>query len=107
MWYMHDGATAHFRCVVRDVLNKAYNNRCIGTGRPIAWPPSSLDLNSVNFFLLGHLKTIMYAAPVDNEEAFHHRIVDACQTIRNYPGVLNICGGTCIESHGGHFQHLF
>jgi hypothetical protein len=26
-------------------------------------------------------KTFMYAALVDNKEALHHRIVDACQTI--------------------------
>jgi hypothetical protein len=30
----------------------------------------------------------VYAAPVDNEEALHHRTVDACQTIRNCPGVF-------------------
>jgi hypothetical protein len=29
---------------------------------------------------------LVYADPVDNEE--EHRIVDACQTIRNYPGVI-------------------
>jgi hypothetical protein len=33
-----------------------------------------------------HLKALVYAAPVDSEEA--HRIVDACQTIRNYPGTF-------------------
>jgi hypothetical protein len=31
---------------------------------------------------------LVYAAPVDNEEALHYRIVDACQTIRNYPGIF-------------------
>jgi hypothetical protein len=30
----------------------------------------------------------MHAAPVDNKEALHHRIVDACQTIGNYPDVF-------------------
>jgi hypothetical protein len=30
----------------------------------------------------------VYAAPVDNEEALHRRIVDACQTIGNYPGIF-------------------
>jgi hypothetical protein len=29
----------------------------------------------------------VYAAPVDNKETLHHRIVDACQIIRSYPGV--------------------
>jgi hypothetical protein len=45
------------------------------------------------FYLWGHLKTLMYAAPVDNEEALHHRTEDACLTIRKYPASLNGCGG--------------
>jgi hypothetical protein len=36
---------------------------------------------------VGTLKTLVYAAPVDNEEAPHHRTVDACQTIRNCPDI--------------------
>jgi hypothetical protein len=53
------------------------------------------------------------AAPVDNEETLHHRIVDACQTVRNCSGTFErmrrsmmrrIVGRT--ESHGGHFEHL-
>jgi hypothetical protein len=31
-------------------------------------------------------KTLVCAAPVDNEEAFHHGIVDASRSISNYPG---------------------
>jgi hypothetical protein len=46
------------------------------------------DLNPLDIYLWGHLKTLVYAAPVDNEEALHHRTVDACQTIRNYPGIF-------------------
>jgi hypothetical protein len=53
------------------------------------------------------------AAPVDNEEAFHQRNVDACQTIRNYPSVFGRIRRSkmrrveaCIESHGGHFEHV-
>jgi hypothetical protein len=30
----------------------------------------------------------VYAAPVGNEEAFHHRIVNACQTILNHSGIF-------------------
>jgi hypothetical protein len=49
---------------------------------------------------------------VDNEDALHHRIVDACQTIGNYPGIFVWMLRTirrveaCIESHGEHFWHL-
>jgi hypothetical protein len=41
-----------------------------------------------DFYLWGYLKTLVYAAPVDNEQALQHRTVDACQTIRNYPGIF-------------------
>jgi hypothetical protein len=42
----------------------------------------------LDFYLWRHLKTLVYAAPVDNEEALHHRTVGACQTIRNCPGIF-------------------
>jgi hypothetical protein len=87
MWYMHDGAPAHFSLAVRDVLNNTYHDRWIGRGGPTAWPPRSPDLNPLDFYLWGHLKALVYAAPLDNEEALHHRSVHACQTIRIYPGV--------------------
>jgi hypothetical protein len=64
---------------------------------------------SFGFLPVGHQKTHVYAAPVDNEEALHHRIVHACQTIRNYPGNFERMQWAmmrrvevCIESHGGY-----
>jgi hypothetical protein len=42
---------------------------------------------SSGFLPVGTPKALVYAAPVDNEEALHHRIVDACQTIRNCPDI--------------------
>jgi hypothetical protein len=58
-------------------------------------------------------KTIVYAAPVDNEEALNHRTVVVCRTIRNYPGIFERMRRSmmrrvegCIESHGGYFEHL-
>jgi hypothetical protein len=115
MWYMHDGAPAHFSRAVRDVLNNTYHGRWVGRGGPTAWPPLSPDLNPLDFYLSGHLKAPVYAALVDNEEALHHRIGDACQTITNYsyPGIFERMRRSmmrrveaCIESHGGHFEHL-
>jgi hypothetical protein len=108
---MHDGAPAHFSRAMRDVLSNAHHDRWTSRGGPTAWPPRSPDLNPLDFYLLGHLNTLVYAAPVDNEEA--HRIVDACQTIGNYPGISERTGRSimrrveaCTESHGGHFEHL-
>jgi hypothetical protein len=99
---------------VRDVLNNTYHDRWIRRGWPTAWPPRSTpDLTPLYFHLWQHLKTLVYAAPVDNEKALHIRIVDACQTIRNYPGIFERMRPSmmrhveeCTESHGGHFEHL-
>jgi hypothetical protein len=56
---------------------------------------------------------LRYAAPFDNEKALHHRIVDACQTIRNYAGIFERMRRStmrrveaCIESHDGPFELL-
>jgi hypothetical protein len=113
MWCMHDCVPAYFSRGVRDVLNNTYHARWIGRGGPTAWPSRSPDFNLLDFYLWGHLDTLVYAAPVDNEWALHHRTVDVCQTIRNYPGIFERMRRSlmrrveaCIESHGGHFEHL-
>jgi hypothetical protein len=85
-----DGTPAHFSHAVQDVHNNTYNDQWIGRGGPTQWPPCLPDLNPLDFYLWGHLKTLMYAAPVDNEEALHHCIVDACQAIHNYPGIFEL-----------------
>jgi hypothetical protein len=43
------------------------------------------NLNPLDFYLWEHLRTLVYAAPVDNEEALEHHVVDVCQTIRQLP----------------------
>jgi hypothetical protein len=43
---------------------------------------------SFGFLPVETSKTLVYAAPVDNEEALHHRVVDACQTVRNYSDIF-------------------
>jgi hypothetical protein len=113
MWYMHDGAPAHFSRAVRDVLNNTYRYRRIGRGGPTAWPPRSPDLNRLDFYLWEHLKSLLYSASFDNEEALQHRIVDACETIHNYPGIFERMRRSMmrhveayIESQGGQFQNL-
>jgi hypothetical protein len=88
MLYTHDGASAHFRCAVRDVLSNTCHDRWVGKGGPTAWPSLLSDLNPLYFYLWGHLKPVVYAAPVAHEWTLHHRIVDTCHTIRNYPGIF-------------------
>jgi hypothetical protein len=114
MWYMHDGAPAHFSRAVREVLRNTFHDQWIGREGPTAWPPRSPDLIPLDLYLWGHLNPLVYAPPVDNEEAPHHRIVDACQTIRNFPGIFERMRRSmmrrveaCTDYHRGHFEHLF
>jgi hypothetical protein len=74
--------------------------------------PTLARFESSGFSPVGHLKTLVYAAPVDNEEARHHRIVDACRIIRSYPSISEQMRWSmmkriegCIKSHGAHFEH--
>jgi hypothetical protein len=110
---MHDGAQAHFSRAVRDVINNTYHDRLISSGGPSAWPPRLPDFNPLDFELWEHLKSPVYAAPVDKEEALNHCSVTAYQTVHLCPGIfarmwLSMMRRVhaCIESHGGHFEHL-
>jgi hypothetical protein len=66
-------------------------------------------MNPLDIYLRGYLKPVVYAGLVENEEALHHRIVDACETIRNFERtrrfmMRRVKGYT--ESHAGHSEHL-
>jgi hypothetical protein len=43
---------------------------------------------SSGFLPMGTPKSFVYEASVDTEEALRHRIVDAYQTVRNYPEIF-------------------
>lgn len=111
MWFMHDGAPPHFRLVAREYLDNEYAARWIGRAGPRQWPPRSPDLNPLDFFLWGHLKSLVYKTPVQNVEDLKNRIQESCDTIRNTPGIFERVRGSmirrlnsCIEVGGGHFE---
>jgi hypothetical protein len=59
LWYMHDGAPAHFSHAVRDVLNNTSHDQQIHTGGPTAWRPHSTDLNPLDFNLMSLCKQLL------------------------------------------------
>jgi hypothetical protein len=61
LWYMHDGAPAHWSKQVRSWLDVKFPGRWIGRGGEIAWPPRSPDLTPPDFFLWGVIKDRVYA----------------------------------------------
>jgi hypothetical protein len=83
MWYMHDVAPAHFSIQECNHLNNAYPGRRIGRCNPVVWPAQSPDLNPLDFFVWGHLKTLVYETTVEKEADLLPRIQDACDDIRH------------------------
>jgi hypothetical protein len=87
MWFMHDGAPPHFSITVREFLDNMYPDRSIGRGGHSAWPPSSPDLNPVDFHIWGQEK-LVYATPVNDIATLRQRVEGGCRTIRNNPGIF-------------------
>lgn len=113
MYFMHDGAPAHFPLAVRNHLNQVFERRWIGRGGPQAWPARSPDLNPLDFHFWGHLKTLVYSVPINTEEQLRQRIIDSSNQIRTTPGIFHRVrrswrnrADVCIEMNGGHFEHL-
>lgn len=113
MWFQHDGAPPHFARVVRNHLDEAFLNRWIGRGGPVSWPARSPDLTSLDFFLWGHVKEIVYKTQVNTVEELRGRIVAAFEDIRETPEILTRVQASmlkrcnaCVEVGGGHFENL-
>ncbi|GBM95153.1 hypothetical protein AVEN_17586-1 [Araneus ventricosus] len=78
--------------------------RWIGRGGPVAWPPRSPDLNPLDFFFSGHMKSVVYETPVHSAEDLLARIVVAADKINTPPGILGMYSGS--PGWGGR-RHFF
>ena len=90
MYFQHDGAPPHYTLHVRDYLNESFPNRWLGRGGPIPWPPRSPDLTPLDYYLWGHMKTLVYETKVDSRAALRDRIFAATEHIRNHAFSLKI-----------------
>ena len=59
---------SQFVPIVRNHLNVTYSNRWIGRRGPVLWPAWSPDLTSLDHFLWGSMKSMVYGTPVTLEE---------------------------------------
>jgi hypothetical protein len=89
---MHDGAPPHFSHIARQYLNDNFPGKWIGRCGPVAWPSRSPDLNPIDLYLWGHVKSEVYSTPVTNVDELWER------TIRRLNG--------CVATNGQHFEHL-
>ncbi|GFV01559.1 DUF4817 domain-containing protein [Trichonephila clavipes] len=56
LWFQQDGAACHTARVT-----KTFGDRLISRFGPVNWPPSSCDLTPLDYFLLGYVKSLVYA----------------------------------------------
>ena len=113
MYFMHDGAPANFSRIVLAHLNCHYLEHWVGRSGPIAWPPCSPDLNPLDFFVWGHLKSLVYSTAVEDEATLHARIVQGCQRIGATPSIFEHVrtsmwrrAEACSMAEGGHFEQF-
>ena len=52
MWMQYDGASPHYALCSRQVMNEFFDEKWIGRGGPVAWPPRSPDLTSPDYFFM-------------------------------------------------------
>ncbi|GFU69320.1 transposable element Tc3 transposase [Trichonephila clavipes] len=61
LWFQKDGATCHKPRATIDLLKDTFGDRLISRFRPVSWPPRSCDLTPLDFFLLGYVKSLVFA----------------------------------------------
>ena len=75
---------------------------------PVEWPPRSADLSPLNFYLWGHLKTMVYQVKIRNINYLKDRIT----TGRHSLTCANACSSTVENAYqyvylnnGNHIKH--
>lgn len=112
MWLQLDGAPAHFSLNVRSYLNRKFPEKWVGRSGPSIWPPRSPDLTSMDFFLWGYVKNLVYQTPPTTEEDMKIRICNAFASVtrdmlRNVKNNFENRLRMCIEQNGHHFEPFF
>ena len=106
-----DDAPAHYALPVREFLNNRYQNRWIGRGGPVGWPPRSPDMTPLDFFLWGYVKSKVYIVEPTTIENMQERIRTCINEI-SPEIILRVIGSIgprfnlCIEKEGKHFEHF-
>ncbi|XP_076246510.1 uncharacterized protein LOC143186686 [Calliopsis andreniformis] len=111
MYYQHDGAPAHYDAQVRAYLTETFQDRWIGRGGPVAWPPRSPDINPLDFFFWGYLKNAVYRQPVQTPEELVAKIHAAVanistETLEKVHNNMVRRLRALQEAEGGQFEHL-
>ena len=111
MWMQHDGAPPHYALFPRQVMNEIFDEKWIGRGGPVAWPPRLPELTSPHYILWGFLKErVMVVAPTtlgDMKDRIRRAFTEITPQIsaevrRCFHQRIN----KCLQVEGHHFDHL-
>jgi hypothetical protein len=75
MYFQHDRAPPHYTQDVREDLHKNFSSCLLGCGGPLAQPPRSPDLTTLDFYLWGHMMALVYERKVDSRTVLRHCIL--------------------------------
>ena len=59
-------------------------NPSLTAGGAVAWPPRSPDLTPLDYYLWGHMKTLVYETKVESRAALRDRIFAAAELMCNH-----------------------
>lgn len=112
-YFQQDGARPHCTAETLQLLRQFFDNRLISRNTEIPWPARSCDLTPCDFCLWPYIKNSIFQTPINNLEELRQRIIEKFEEINNMPQFLeNAVNGIgnrvlkCIQSGGGHFNHL-
>ena len=106
MWFQQDGATIHTARITIDLLKDKFGGRVILRNGPVEWPPRSCDLTLLDFFLWGHIKSLVYAkkpATLDDlKDNIQREItnvpVEMCaRVVENWVQRIDRCQRACLN----------
>lgn len=112
IWFQQDGAPPHNANIVKNYLNRIFENQWIGTSGPLRWPARSPDLNPLDYFLWGYLKTVVYETQPRDIDDLKSRIRNACNSIRRHVLLRTVNGhlvkrfNLCIRVNGQNFEQF-
>lgn len=111
-WYQLDGAPAHCTGEVTRELIRMFDDHWFRRLGPWHWPARSPDLTPLDFYFWGNLKRKVYVTPVRSKQDLRQRLesciaqLDPNEIRRATTGSVSVRISKCLESYGGHFEHL-
>ena len=74
---------------VRDRLNEVFgNNRVVGLGHDVEWPPRSPDLTPCDFFLWGYIKSKVFVNPPQTIHNLRQKIINEFNALQQQQDMI-------------------